>query len=92
MAIINTSGYIEFKSKTHKNNTSKSSNRIFSLVKERKEDCGYVYIGELHLSKEHIGKRIRFKVEFMDDCEKNNNHVQKIRKELMKLSARKWYI
>lgn len=69
MVIMNGQGYLEVK-RSPKEQKGKTEFLIKNQI-NRTHFIGYVYLGKtIFFPKEHIGKRIRLKVEFVDDVKK----------------------
>ncbi len=68
MSRLNNQDYVEVMSGSNQNSSSKKSRtyRNWWLVKDG-DFCGYISINMIRFKKHHIGKRVKIKVEFLEE-------------------------
>lgn len=71
MTYINHMGYVERRTKTNKGSNASASTRDWWLVKYACKDIkrkhGFVNMGNLKIPNWYVGKKVRFKIEVVED-------------------------
>lgn len=67
MTYINEAGYLERKTNSKKNPHSQATYRNWWLIKATERGMGYLTIRGIYFPKEWVGKRVRFKIEEVEE-------------------------